>query len=82
MEVKVSLKSDSKRAAYVAGALRGQGLQIYSVHVIPQPAIRVDKMPPYVASYGYKPPPPGCAPQPVECVANIGGVRVTWYEKH
>jgi hypothetical protein len=78
----MSLKQDSKRAAYVAGALRTQGLQIYSVNVIPSPAIRVDKRPPSIETWGYVPPPPGCVPSPVECVANVGGVRVTWYEKH
>ena len=77
----MNLKQASKRATYVAGALHEQGLKVYSVHVIPEPAIRVDKKPPKVATWGYVDPPPGCVPSPVECVANVGGVRVTWYEK-
>ena len=78
----MSLRADGKRAAFVAGALHKQGLQIYSVTVLPQPAIRVDKMPPMIDTYGYVASPKGCVPQPVECVANVGGVRVTWYEHH
>jgi hypothetical protein len=77
----VNLKQASKRATYVAGALHAQGLQIYSVHVIPEPAIRVDKKPPKVDTWAYVPPPPGCIPSPIECVALVGGVRVTWYEQ-
>lgn len=78
----MNLKQASKRTTYVASALHAQGLQIYSVHVIPEPAIRVDKKPPKVDTWGYVPPPRGCIPTPVECVALVGGVRVTWYEKH
>lgn len=81
MGVDVNLKQASKRATYVASALHAQGLQIYSVHVIPEAAIRVDKRPPKVDTWAYVPPPRGCVPSPVECVALVGGVRVTWYEK-
>jgi hypothetical protein len=77
----VNLKQDSRRATYVAGALHEQGLQVYSVRVLPTPAIRVDKRPPKVDTWAYVPSPPGCVPNPVECVALVGGVRVTWYQK-
>ena len=77
----MNLKQASKRATYVAGALHEQGLQVYSVRVLPELAIRVDKKPPKVDTWGFVPPPKGSVPSPVECVANVGGVRVTWYEK-
>jgi len=77
----VNLKQASKRATYVAGALHEQGLQVYSVRVLPELAIRVDKKPPKVDTWAYVPKPRGCVPSPVECVAMMSGVRVTWYEQ-
>jgi hypothetical protein len=77
----VNLKQASKRVAYIAGALHEQGLQVFSVRVLPELAIRVDKKPPKVDTWAYVHPPRGCVPSPVECVALVSGVRVTWYEK-
>ena len=67
------------RTLRVMEALRAAGCRILDSHAHAEPpTVRVDRRPAHVDTWGFRPPPPGCVPLPVLCVADCRGVRVEW----
>jgi hypothetical protein len=63
----------------VVGELERSGCRVLGARVIPQPAVRVDRAPAGIDTWGHLQPPPGTVRYPTEHVAQIRGVRVTWF---
>lgn len=63
----------------VAGVLTRSGCRVLDAHLLPEVRVRVDRCPPGLASWAYRPAPPGTIPVPLEHYARIGGVLVTWF---
>lgn len=63
----------------VVAELERNGCRILGAKVIPQPAVRVDRCPAGIDTWGHLQPPPGTVRYPTEHVAQIRGVRVTWF---
>lgn len=62
----------------VLGELERCGCRVLAARVVPQAAVRVDRAPDGIDTWGYRAPPPGAVPVPAEHVAHVRGVRVTW----
>jgi len=71
----------AKETLAVVADLRRRGCRVQGARVLPSPAIRVDRpQRGVIETYAFRPRPRGTVPIPVECVAMINGVRVTWLE--
>lgn len=62
----------------VVAELERSGCRVLGARVIPQPAVRVDRCPDGIDTWGHLQPPPGTVRYPTEHVATVRGVRVTW----
>lgn len=62
----------------VVGYLESQGCRVLDAAVLPAPAVRVDRPPQGLATWGHRCAVPGTIAYPLEHVATINGVRVTW----
>ena len=58
--------------------LEACGCQVLSAAVLPIPAVRVDRPPQGLATWGHRSAVPWTIAYPLEHVATINGVRVTW----
>jgi hypothetical protein len=65
----------------VLGELERAGCRVLDARVLPQPAVRVDRAPAGLDTWGHLQPPPGTVPFPTEHVAHLRGVRITWFAK-
>lgn len=65
----------------VMGYLEQAGCRITGAHLLPCPAVRVDRAPSGLTTYAYREPPRGTIRVPVQHVALVRGVRVTWEAK-
>jgi hypothetical protein len=63
----------------VVAELVRSGCRVLGARVIPQPAVRVDRCPDGIDTWGHLQPPPGTVRYPTEHVATVRGVRVTWF---
>lgn len=62
----------------VVGDLESQGCRVLAAAVLPSPAVRVDRPPQGLATWGHRCAVPGTIAYTLEHVATINGVRVTW----
>jgi hypothetical protein len=63
----------------VVAELERSGCRVLGARVIPHPAVRVDRCPDGIDTWGHLQPPHGTVLYPTEHVANVRGVRVTWF---
>ena len=75
----MSLFTDACKTLGVIADLERRGCRVLSAHLLPSPAIRIDRPAGTLGTYAYRPLPRGACPAPVEYCAQLGGVRVTWY---
>lgn len=70
------------RALHVISDLERDGCTVVEAHAhTGRTAIRVDRRPTWIDTYGYRPPPAGTVRQPVVCVAEHRGARIEWISK-
>jgi hypothetical protein len=76
----MNLFVDAYKTLAVICDLERRGCQVVSAKVLPSPSIRINPPPAgAVWTYAYRPMPRGAWAAPVECCANLNGVRVTWF---
>ena len=75
----MSLFTDACKPLGAIADLERRGCRVLSAHILPSPAIRIDRPAGTLGTYAYRPLPRGACHAPVECCAQLGGVRVTWY---
>ena len=75
----MSLFTDACKTLGAIADLERRGCRVLSAHILPSPAIRIDRPAGTLGTYAYRPLPRGTWAAPVECCAQLGGVRVTWY---
>lgn len=63
----------------VISELERSGCRVLDARVIPQAAVRVDRAPDGLDTWGHIQPPPGTVRFPTEHVAHVRGVRITWF---
>lgn len=63
----------------VISELERNGCRVLDARVLPQAAIRVDRAPDGLDTWGHLQPPRGANLFPTEHVTHLRGVRVTWF---
>lgn len=63
----------------VIAELERNGCRVLDARVLPSAAVRVDRAPRGLDTWGHVQLPPGCRQAPVEHIAHVRGVRVTWF---
>lgn len=63
----------------VVAELERHGYRVLGARVLPCAAVRVDRAPEGLDTWGHLQPPPGAVRCPVEHVAYVRGVRVSWW---
>lgn len=63
----------------VISYLGRSGCRVLDAHVLPHPAVRVDRAPKGLDTWGHLQPPPGVKVYPCDHIAIVRGVRVVWF---
>lgn len=63
----------------VIADLERAGCRITAARVLPMAAVHIDRPPAGLDTWGHIQPPPRAVPGPVEHVAHLRGVRITWF---
>jgi hypothetical protein len=71
----------ARRTLSVLAELERRGCRITAARLLPCPAVRVDRAPAGIDTWGYREPPRGTIRVPTEHVATLRGVRITWFAR-
>jgi hypothetical protein len=73
-----AMARETRRVVALLAELERRGCQVLGARVLPVPAVRVDRAPAGIDTWGRVQAPPGVSCYVAEHVAHLRGVRITW----